>query len=209
MDEEQRLNELVKSVNGAALKAQAMVYAVLATAFYMLWVLVSSTAESLFLNGQLLLGHLNIGLSLDAIYILGPMLLFFLHVSLLFLWQELRRRMARFENVLADLYPGSEEETRQELFGRLSASILVQSLRTDSSCLPRRLSDLTVVLIPWALLFAIDLSFVRYQSDWITRIHHCLFVADLAAILWFRLYEQRWLGWCTVTRNMWTWLRNM
>ena len=214
----ERLNELAKSVNGAALRAQGMVSSVVLAALYILWSLVSSTDESLFLNRQLLLGQWNIGLSLEAIYIVGPMLLFFLHVSLLFLWRELRWRVERFELVLSnkmlgvgkqfELYPGDKkEETREELLGRLSTSVLVKSLRTDSSWLLRRFSDLTVVLIPWALLFAIDITFVRYQSDWITTVHHCLVIFDLAAIAWFRFYSQRWPEWCTVTSDSDIWAR--
>lgn len=44
---------------------------------------------------------------------------------------------------------------------------------------------------PLVLLFLIAVSFVRYQSDWITWSHHCIFILDSVSIIIFNRFVFR------------------
>ena len=177
----ERLDGLIEAVNDTARKAQATMFLFLLVALYLLWILVSSTDENLFLNGWLIVGQLNIGLSLRDSYIIGPLILFFLHIYFLCILRELRLRISRFDFVSEEECPRTAGSgiTRQELRDRLSASIFVRAIQENSNGLSRLLAFLVTVAVPLGLLFAADLSFVRYQSDMITLLHDALFVADL------------------------------
>ena len=190
---DERLNALIETVNDTARTARTTMSLFLVAALYLLWILISSTDETLFLNGQLVLGQLNIGLSLKNSYIIGPLILFFLHIYFLILLQGLRRKVSRFESVLQQEHPRETEGiTWQELRDRISSSIFVQSIQESSNRLSRLLAFLSVVAVPLGLLFAVDLSFVRYQSDAITLIHDALFVTDLIFVAWFGINRKRW-----------------
>lgn len=190
---DERLNGLIETVNDTARTARTTMSWFLVAAFYLLWVLISSTDENLFLNEQLILGQLNIGFSLKNSYIIGPLILFFLHTYFLFILQELRLRTSKFESELKEKYPQNTDNiTRQILRDRISASIFVQSIQKSSNRLPRLLAFLVVVAIPLGMLSAIDLSFVRYQSDVVTRIHGALFLTDLALVVWLGINRERW-----------------
>ena len=195
-----RLNALIETVNDTARTARATMSLFLVVALYLLWILISSTDENLFLNGQLVLGQLNIGLSLKNSYILGPLILFFLHIYFLILLQELRRKVSSFESVLQQEHPRENQDiTCRELRDRISSSIFVQSIQASSNRLPRLLAFLSVVAVPLGLLFAVDLSFVRYQSDTITLFHDALFVTDLGFVACLGINRKRWcdLNKCT------------
>lgn len=190
---DERLNALIETVNDTARTARTTMSLFLVAALYLLWILISSTDETLFLNGQLVLGQLNIGLSLKNSYIIGPLILFFLHIYFLILLQGLRRKVSRFESVLQQEHPRETEGIAwQELRDRISSSIFVQSIQESSNRLSRLLAFLSVVAVPLGLLFAVDLSFIRYQSNAITLIHDVLFVTDLIFVAWFGINRKRW-----------------
>ena len=190
---DERLNGLIETINDTARKAQVMMCLFLMVALYLLWILISSTDENLFLNGQLILGQLNIGLSMKNSYIIGPLILFFLHVYFLFILQELRLKTSRFESVLQEEYSKNTDNIDgQILRDRISVSIFVQSIQKNSINLPRLLAFLVAVAVPLGMLFAVDLSFVRYQSDMVTWIHDILFLMDLGFVAWLGINRQRW-----------------
>ena len=199
---DERLNALIETVNDTARTARTTMSLFLVAALYLLWILISSTDETLFLNGQLVLGQLNIGLSLKNSYIIGPLILFFLHIYFLILLQGLRRKVSRFESVLQQEHPRETEGIIwQELRDRISSSIFVQSIQESSNRLSRSLAFLSVVAVPLGLLFAVDLSFIRYQSNAITLIHDALFVTDLIFVAWFGINRKRWSNLYEIMKN--------
>ena len=205
---DERLHGLIEAVNDTARKAQATMFLFLVAALYLLWILISSTDENLFLNGQLIVGQLNIGLSLRDSYIIGPLILFFLHIYFLFILRELRLKISRFDSVLKEecLQIADYGITRQELRDRLSASIFVQAIQEGpnrlSRLLSRPLAFLVTVAVPLGLLFAVDLSFVRFQSGTITLIHDALFVADLIFVALIGINSKRWADLYRNMKNM-------
>ena len=200
---DERLNGLIETVNDTARTARTTMSWFLVAAFYLLWILISSTDENLFLNEQLILGQLNIGFSLKNSYIIGPLILFFLHTYFLFILQELRLKISKFESILKKKYPQNTDNiTRQILQDRISASIFVQSIQKSSNRLPRLLAFLVAVAVPLGMLFAIDLSFVRYQFDVVTRIHDILFLMDLALVVWLGINRERWSSLYKIMKNI-------
>ena len=190
---DERLNALIKTVNETARTARTTISLFLLAALYLLWILISSTDETLFLNGQLVLGQFNIGLSLKNSYIIGPLILFFLHIYVLIVLQRLKQKVSRFESVLQQEYSREAEDIPlEELRDRISSSIFVQSIQKNSNRLPRLLAFLSVVAIPLGLLFAVDLSFIRYQSVAITLFHDALFVTDLTFVALLVINRKRW-----------------
>ena len=79
------------------------------------------------------------------------------------------------------------EERRKEYWNWLSAFAFVQLFRQDHALThpSRILSWLSTNVVPLGLLFAVDVSFVRYQSVGITWSHHLLFIADLIFVAGF------------------------
>ena len=199
-----RLDGLIEAVNDTARKAQATMFLFLVVALYLLWIVISSTDENLFLNGQLIVGQLNIGFSLRDSYIIGPLILFFLHIYFLFILRELRLKISRFDLVLKDECHQTADSgiTRQELRDRLSASIFVQAIQENPNKLSRLLAFLVTVAVPLGLLFAADLSFVRYQSGMITLIHDALFLTDLILVALIGLNSKKWIDLYGIMKNM-------
>ena len=63
------------------------------------------------------------------------------------------------------------------------------------------LAWISIEAIPLALLFVVDLSFVRYQSCWITNSHHIIVLLALISVVWFnwRVFERRFrLRWALI-----------
>ena len=62
----------------------------------------------------------------------------------------------------------------------------------------RILAWVGIEAVPLALLFVIDISFVRYQSAGITWSHHCIFILDLVSIVifnWLMFPRRGWIQW--------------
>ena len=192
MHEEQRerLRVLADSINDTARMARATNSLFLFVALYLALTLLSTTDESLLRNGQVVLPQVGAGISVVQSYVLAPVVFLYLHGQALVLLIVLARKVRTFEAVLREEIPGAGDNSlakRKECKDWLSAFALVQVFQGDSglSTMSRVLTWLATEAIPLTLLIAIDLSFVRYQSDEITWIHHVVFVADLWLVVWF------------------------
>ena len=192
MDEEQRerLRVLADSVNETARMARATNSLFLFVALYLTLTLLSTTDENLLRNGQVVLPQVGAGISVVESYVLAPLVFLFLHGQALVLLTVLARKVRTFEAVLTDEFPDTLFDVRakrKECRDWLSAFALVQVFQKDSgvSAMSRVLTWLATEAIPLALLFAIDLSFVRYQSDEVTLMHHGVLFADLLLVVWF------------------------
>ena len=192
MHEEQRerLRALADSINESARMARATNSLFLFVALYLALTLLSTTDENLLRNGQVVLPQVGAGISVVQSYVLAPVVFLYLHGQALVLLTVLARKMQTFEAVLRDEFPDTAldvQAKRKECRDWLSAFALVQVFQGDSgpSTMSRVLTWLATEAIPLALLFAIDLSFVRYQSDGITLMHHVVFLADLLLVVRF------------------------
>ena len=194
-----RLHRLADSINDTARMARTSLSLVLLVALYLGLTLVASTDENLLLNGQVTLPQAGVGISVAQSYIFAPPIFFYLHIQLLFLLSVLARKVRTFEAALKEEFPDAFlpslqnkiEAKREECWEWLSAFAFVQLFRRTSE-MPHvlklgagTLAWFGIEAVPLALLFVIDISFVRYQSAGITWSHHCIFILDLVSIIIF------------------------
>ena len=190
-----RLRSLADSVNDTARMARNSLSLLLIVALYLGLTLVASTDENLLRNGQVVLPQIGVGLSLVESYIFAPLIFLYLHVQMLFLLTVLARKVRTFEVALKEEFPDTTlpniqervEAKREECRDWLSAFAFVQLFRLPSGVphVSKVLAWLGTQAVPLILLFALDLSFVRYQSYWITWEHHIVFGVDLVFLAWF------------------------
>ena len=166
--------QLVESINDTARMARTMLSLLLVAALVVVLILSFSSDENLFRDVSVELPQVGIGISIQQSYIVAPLIFLYLHLQVLYLLSVLARKMR-------ELKEGSQEEH----FNRLSAFVFIQLFRSQHIPLfPWFLFWFGVVVIPLVLLFAMDLSFVRYQSRGITIGHHIIFIIDLVFIMW-------------------------
>ena len=191
-----RLHRLADSINDTALTARKSLSITLVVALYLVLTLVFSTDEDLLLNAQVTLPEVGIDISVAQSYLFAPPIFFSLHIPLLFLLSVLARKVRTFETALKEEFPDAllprlqnkVEVKREECWEWLSAFAFAQLFRQTPGGGPalrvtaRTLGWFGIEAVPLALLFVIDVSFVRYQSDWITWSHHCIFILDSVSI---------------------------
>ena len=190
-----RLRSLADSINDTARMARNSLSLLLIVTLYLGLTLVASTDENLLRNGQVVLPQVGVGLSIVQSYIFAPLIFLYLHAQLLFLLAVLARKVRTFEVTLEEEFPDTVssniqervEAKREECRDWLSAFAFVQLLSLRPGVLPgsKILVWLGAEAIPVVLLFVLDLSFVRYQSNVITWVHHFVFSIDLLFLMWF------------------------
>ena len=184
-----RLRSLADSINDTARMARNSLSLLLIVALYLVLTLISSTDENLLRNGQVVLPQVGVGISVAQSYIFAPLVFLYLHAQLLFLLRVLAQKVRTFELALKEEFPGAANpnKQREECRDWLSAFTFVQRLRLPPGGLhmSKALAWFGIEAVPVILLFVLDLSFVRYQSNWITWSHHIVFVVDLMLLTWF------------------------
>lgn len=185
--------------------ARATLALLLTAALYLGLALLSSTDENLLLNAQVAIPQIGFGIALDKSYIFGPPIFLYLHVQGLFLLSVLYRKIQKFETALDQRLSGipNSDRERQEYWNLLSAFAFVQLFRRNGHFpyVSILLAWISIEAIPLALLFAADLSFVRYQSYWITNSHHITVLLALISVVWFnwQVFERRFrLRWALI-----------
>ena len=186
--------------------ARATLALLLTAALYLGFTLLSSTDENLLLNAQVaVVPQIGFGMALEKSYIFGPPIFLYLHVQGLFLLSVLYRKIQRFETTLDQKLPGilDSHPAKQEYWSLLSAFTFVQLFRRNGHFphVSILLAWISIEAIPLALLFVVDLSFVRYQSCWITNSHHIIVLLALISVVWFnwRVFERRFrLRWALI-----------
>ena len=172
--------QLVESINDTARMTRTMLSLLLVAALVVVLIVSFSTDENLFRDVSVELPQVGIGISTKHIYIVAPLIFLYLHCQVLYLLSVLARKMRAFRRGLE-----AGAVARQEHFDKLSAFVFIQLFRDRHIPLfPWLLLWFGVVVIPLALLFFMDLSFVRYQSKNITTGHHIIFIIDLAFVMW-------------------------
>lgn len=178
-----RLRHLAESINDTARRARVALSLVLISAFYLSFMIYLATDKNLLVDKSVEWPQVDIEISITYSYVVVPVLFLYLHAQLLFILSVLTRKRRRFESLAA-----KGVLSQREYGDWLSAFSVVQSTVFGSSVqqrvLPRVLAWIGIEAVPLALLFIVDVHFVRYQSMWITAIHHAIFVLDLALIVY-------------------------
>ena len=184
-----RLKALADSINETARLARATLVLLLTAGLYLGFTLLSSTDKNLLLNAQVAIPVLSVGfgMALDKSYIFGPPIFLYLHVQALFLLSVLYRQIQGFETALAQELSGisHSHRMRREYWSLLSAFVQLFRRGGHFAYVSRLLAWISIEAIPLSLLFIVALFFVRYQSEWITKSHHVVFLLDLFSIIWF------------------------
>lgn len=188
----ERLKALADSINDTARMARATLSLLLVAALYLGFTLLASTDENLLLNAEVTVLQVGSGIALKQSYTFGPWVFLYLHLQALFVLLILHRKIGRFNTAVNDgIY--NSKLTRQEYWDWLSAFAFVQRFRPDHhshifSRFPSRfLMWISTEAIPLALLFIVTLSFVRYQSEFITCMHKVTFIVTLCSVILFNL----------------------
>ena len=181
------LQKLADSINDTTRTVRNTSSLVLFAGLYLGLTLVFSTDENLLRDSGIALPQVGVGIPLSASYIVAPVIFLYLHFHLLFLLDELKRKIQAFKKTIKDLDPNDlNPKDRDQYWNWLSSSAFVQSFLLRSRRSPKVLVWLSVVALPLMLLFLVFLSFVRYQSCWITLLHKIVFILDLIFIALFR-----------------------
>ena len=190
-----RLKSLADSINDSARMARATLSLLLLLALYLSLTLLVSTDENLLVNSRVALPQTGVGISIVQSYIFAPPIFLYLHIQTLYLMSVLARKVQTYESVLMNEIPDEASQDGhsiimaewKECWDWLSAFAFVQLFRRDNeSLMPAVLASLSTIVIPLLLLFAIALSFVRYQSLTISLSHHIFFLLDLFYVELFR-----------------------
>ena len=184
---------LADSINDTARMARAALSLVLLAALYLFLTLISTDDKQLLLGeSQIALPQVNIGISIKASYIIGPLIFLYLHVQALFLLGVLAQKIRRF------IGPSNRSPITEEYWNWLSAFAFVQLFRPNGNrpWLSLILSCISIAVIPILLLLAVYLSFFRYQSIHITYCHLFILILDIISVIWFiafiiRLYKKQ------------------
>ena len=190
VDRQDRLVTLAESINETGRMARVNVSLTLIGALYLALTLLSAKDENLLRNAVVTLPQFETGISLQLSYLIAPLVFLYLHVQTLFLLVVLARKVGTYEKALARTF-GVDIVAKTECRDWLSAVSLVQGLQGAGTFAigARVLTWIGTVGIPLLLLFLIDSSFLRYQSLWISSIHHVCFSVDLVCV---------WMFWCRV-----------
>ena len=161
-----------------------MLSLLLVAALVVVLILSFSSDENLFRDVSVELPQVGIGISIQQSYIVASLIFLYLHLQVLYLLSVLARKMWAFMEELEETHR-YDEVTRQRYFDVLSAFVFIQLFRDRHVPLfAWFLLWFGVVVIPLVLLFAMDLSFVRYQSYKITIWHHIVFIIDFVFVMW-------------------------
>ena len=189
-----RLAGLADSINDTARMARLSVTLMLLTALYMAIVILLATDENLFRDTAVTLPYLLVGISLKQSYLVAPAVFIWLHSQTLLLLAVLARKVDTFETALEHIFSDNSTDSA-ECRAWLSAFNFVRSVQdTGGVALGARVMVWTgIAWIPLLLLFLVDVSFVKYQSSWITAYHHIVFCFDLVfvCIFWLDMYRRR------------------
>ena len=184
-----RLLALAGSVNETARMARVSVSLTLVVALYLALTLLTATDENIVQNTTVVLPQLGTGVSIKLSYFLAPPVFVYLHGQTLFLLVVLVRKIRRFEESIARLYP-DDPHAAAECRDWLSAASFVQGLLGTGGFarVGRGLTWLSTTVIPLMLLLLIDVSFLRHQSIGTTLVHHLCFCTALVSVWMFWQY---------------------
>lgn len=197
MDPEYR-NALIASINATASQARLVLASMLVVAVSLAATVIGTTDEAILYDSADVLPALGVRLPVLTMYALAPPVFVFLHVTALLKLDLLGERVK-----LLDQLPGPERRRALHLLdGFPLLRLLAGGGSLANALLLRLVAWLSIVLVPIMLLAATQISFVRYQHDWLGWTHCAALVADMAMLSWFhwRLYPRTlksWNGWRT------------
>jgi hypothetical protein len=163
----------------------------------------AATHRDLLLENAVKLPFLNVELSLQVFFVLGPLVFLIVHAYVLLHFVFLAGKIGAFHSELQAKVPF--DDTQAGLRRQLPSNIFIQLLAGPPEARTGIIGSLLWLIIaisfvasPIALLILFQLQFLPYHSGWITWWHRIALVSDLVLlwILWPRVArgENRGLG---------------
>lgn len=183
--ESSNLSQMQASVDDAARHVQKLFFTFLLFCFYVAVIVFSTTDEQLLRESNVTLPLLNVGLPIVGFYILVPWLVVLFHLNLLLQFNLLSGKLYDLDGYIKKLPVHQQAEQRRQMFPLLFSHMLVgvQEGRLVQFLL-RLVIWVSITLFPIALLFIMQMTFVRYHSEIITWTHRLLIGLDLG-LFWF------------------------
>ena len=189
------VQSLIGSINDAAKAAQASALFLLALGLYLVATVISTTDEDLLRGTAVQFSHLGVRAPVAVSYALAPTIFLFLHVHTLIRFDMLAANLRLLAGELDRAVPlAADRERCRALLANVEFVQLLAAPPGSSfrSPLFRLMAWLIVSALPVTVFLAVQISFLRYQSEAITTLHQACLALDLAALSWF--HTRLWLA---------------
>jgi hypothetical protein len=186
---------LIAEVNEAARAAQTSALFLLALGLYLVATVISTTDEDLLRGTAVQVAQLGVRAPVAIAYALAPTIFLFLHVHTLIRFDMLAANLRLLTAELARAVPlASDRERCRALLANVEFVQVLAAPPGSSfrSPLFRVMAWLIVSALPVGVFLAVQVSFLRYQSEAITTLHQVCLALDLAALFWF--HTRLWLA---------------
>ena len=205
-----RLRHLAESIDNTARKAQLALSLMFIMAFYLAFIIYSSTDENFLFSPSIEWPQVDVKFPIAESYFVAPIIFLYLHAQLLLALSVLARKRRRFDSFAArGSLPRGEYGDWLSAFSAVQSTMSVFGAQHVSArVLARMLKWIGVEAAPLLLLVFFDMSFVRYQSSSITWSHHFIVCTDLVLVACFnwRIFERRtwvWPSWSATIVEWW------
>ena len=189
------IQSLIGAINDAAKAAQTSALFLLALGLYLVATVISTTDEDLLRGTAVQVSQLGVRAPVAIAYALAPTIFLFLHVHTLIRFDMLAANLRLLTAELARAVPlEADRERCRALLANVEFVQFMAAPRGSSfrSPLFRFMAWLIVSALPVAVFLAVQISFLRYQSEAITTLHQVCLALDLAALSWF--HTRLWLA---------------
>ncbi len=182
------LESLIATINDGAKAAQTGAFLLLFAGLYLAATVISTSDEDLLREATRPLSQIGVAVPVVIAYALAPVVFLFLHVHTLIRYDLLAANLRLFSAEARRALPLAADRAR--LRALLTNVEFVQILAAEPdtggrSRLFRLMVWLTIAGIPVLVFLAVQISFLRYQSEGITLLHRACLFADLGALVWF------------------------
>lgn len=190
------LGQLIGSINDGAKAAQTSALFLAFLGLYLSAIAISVSDEDLLNATAIQLSQLG-GVSIPVIvsFLLGPILFLLLHASLMMRYGMLVTGLRRFCDDLRKMVPDKADQIRcRNLLANVDFVLMIAG--QDDPCsrgqtwLYKLSLFIFIAAIPVAVLLAVQISFLRYQSETITWVQRGVLLVDLAMLVVF--YDRLW-----------------
>jgi hypothetical protein len=184
------MQSLIGAINDAAKAAQTSALFLLALGLYLVATVISTTDEDLLRGTAVQVSQLGVRTPVAIAYALAPTIFLFLHVHTLIRFDMLAANLRLLTADLDHAVPlAADRERCRALLANVEFVQFVAAPRGSSlrSPLFRFMAWLIVSALPAAVFLAVQISFLRYQSEAITTLHQVYLALDLAALSWFHV----------------------
>jgi hypothetical protein len=186
------IDSLRGSADAAATQVGHLYVTFLLFGLYLAVTVGATTHEQLLRSAPVQLPLLNVQIPLFGFYWIAPFLFVLMHFNLLLQLHLLAQKLWRLDLAIErQIAPESARDAQRRLLHSFPFShmLIGRHHRPLIRALLHVMIWITVILLPIALLLAVQVRFLPYHDAWTTMWHRCLVVLDvlLILVLWLRV----------------------